>query len=39
MLNQASHTFMWASGLNVRRAGREKVQDIKEIEKFLGLDS
>jgi len=37
MLNQASHTFMWASGLNVRRVG--KVRDIKEIEKFLGLDS
>jgi hypothetical protein len=39
MLNQASHTYMWASGINVRRAGRHKVQNLREMEKLLGIDS
>jgi hypothetical protein len=39
MLNQASHTYMWASGLSLRRAGNVKAQNIKEMEKLLGIDS
>jgi hypothetical protein len=39
MLNQASHTYMWASGVNVRRAGKVKAQNVQEIAKFLGVDA
>ena len=37
--NQASHTFMWASGMNLRRAGKYKAQNMREMEKLLGIDS
>ena len=38
ILNQASHTFMWASGVNVKRVVRGKARNIKEMEKLLGID-
>jgi hypothetical protein len=30
---------MWASGMNLRRASKHKVQNMREMEKLLGIDS
>ena len=30
---------MWAAGMNLRRAGKYKVQNMREMEKLLGIDS
>ena len=30
---------MWASGMNLRKAGKHKVQNMREMEKLLGIDS
>lgn len=39
LINQANHTFLWAAGINTKRAGRIKTQKIEELAKLIGVDS
>jgi hypothetical protein len=39
IINQANHVFLWAAGINTKRAGRIKAQKIEELAKLIGVDS
>jgi hypothetical protein len=39
IINQANHVFLWAAGVNTKRAGKIKAKKIEELARLIGADS
>lgn len=39
IINQANHVFLWAAGVNAKRAGKIKAKKIEELARLIGADS